>query len=71
MLDAEAYAEEHPVELARLRRGEVAAPRAIEAWRVAVFLVVSAATIAAVAALYWWMRNSGATLLTIKVPGLS
>jgi hypothetical protein len=24
-----------------------------------------------VGALYWWMRDSGATLLTIKVPGLS
>jgi formate dehydrogenase subunit gamma len=71
LLDAEAYAEEHPAELARLRRGEEAAPRAIKAWRLAVFLAVSAATIVAVAALYWWMRNSGATLLTIKVPGLS
>jgi cytochrome b subunit of formate dehydrogenase len=71
LLDAEAYAEEHPVELARLRRGEVPALRPVEAWRVGVFLVVSAATIAVVAALYWWMRNSGATLLTIKVPGLS
>ena len=71
LLDAEAYADEHPVELARLRRGEEAAPRALKAWRVAVFLAVSAATIVAVAALYWWMRNSGATLETIKVPGLS
>jgi len=71
LLDAEAYAEEHPVELARLRRGEEAAPRAVQAWRVAVFLAVSAATIVAVAALYWWMRNSGAALETIKVPGVS
>jgi formate dehydrogenase subunit gamma len=70
-LDAEAYAEEHPAELARLRRGEEAAPRAIETWRIAVFLVVTAATIAGVAALYWWVRDSGATLLTINVPGMS
>jgi formate dehydrogenase subunit gamma len=70
-LDAEAYAEEHPLELARLRRGEEAAPKAIEVWRIAVFLAVSVALIAATGALYWWMRNSGATLLTVKVPGLS
>jgi formate dehydrogenase subunit gamma len=70
-LDAEAYAEEHPLELARLRRGEEAASRAIEGWRIAVFLAVTVALLVGVGALYWWMRDSGATLLTIKVPGLS
>ena len=70
-LDAEAYAEEHPLELSRLRRGEEAAPRHPQAWRVVVFAAVTAVVIAGVAALYWWLRNSGATLLTINVPGLS
>jgi formate dehydrogenase subunit gamma len=70
-LDAEAYAEEHPLELARVRRGEEAASRAIEGWRIAVFLAVTVALLVGVGALYWWMRDSGATLLTIKVPGLS
>jgi formate dehydrogenase subunit gamma len=70
-LDAEAYAEEHPIELARLRRNEAAVPRAIKGWRVAVFLAVSVATIVVAAALYWWMRSPGTGLLTVRVPGLS
>jgi cytochrome b subunit of formate dehydrogenase len=70
-LDAEAYAEEHPLELARLRRGEESAARPAEAWRFVVFAVVAIVVIAGVGALYWWLRNSGATLFTVKVPGLS
>ncbi len=70
-LDAEAYAEEHPLELVRLRRGEEPPPRPMGAWRVAVFAVVTLAVIAGVAAFYWWLRTPGTRIWTIKLPGLS
>jgi formate dehydrogenase subunit gamma len=70
-LDAEEYAEEHPLELAKLRRAEEkAVAQRPEVWRVAVFAVVTVVLVGGAAALYWWMRGSVAALLTIKVPGL-
>ena len=70
-LDAESYAEEHPLELARLRRDEEPAPRPSEVWRVVVFVAITAVVIVAVAAFYWWLRTPGTTIWTIKVPGWS
>ncbi len=71
-LDDEAYAEEHPLELAAMRRGEEKdVPRRLAAWRVVVFAVVAVLIVGGAAALYWWLRTFSGGLLTIKVPGLS
>jgi cytochrome b subunit of formate dehydrogenase len=70
-LDAEAYAEEHPLELARLRRGEEAVAQRPQAWRLIVFAVVAAVIVGGAVALYLWLRSSTGWLLTIKVPGFS
>lgn len=70
-LEAEAYAEEHPLELARLRRGEEMAARRLEVWRLAIFAVLALVIVGAVIALYVWMRSGTGGLLTVKVPGLS
>jgi formate dehydrogenase subunit gamma len=70
-LDAEEYAEDHPLELAKLRRGEEEpVAQRPEFWRLAVFAVVAVVVVGGAAALYWWMRGSAAALLTIKMPGL-
>jgi formate dehydrogenase subunit gamma len=69
-LDAEEYAEDHPLELAKMRRGEEPAARRPEPWRLVVFAVVAVVVVGGVVALYLWMRQ-GTGLLTVKVPGLS
>jgi cytochrome b subunit of formate dehydrogenase len=70
-LDAETYAEEHPEELAVLRRGEERTPRPLVAWRVAAFVAVAALIVGGAVALYLWMRTPAGGLLTIRIPGLS
>jgi len=71
-LDEEVYAEEHPLELATMRRGEgKAAERRLEAWRLLVFAVATVLIVGGAAALYWWLRTYSGGLLTVKVPGLS
>ncbi len=71
-LDAEAYAEEHPLELAAMRRDEKATPPGRpEAWRLVVFAVAAALVVGGAALFYWWLRSYSGGLLTIKVPGLS
>ena len=57
-LDAEVYTEEHPLELARMRRGEERVPGPIQWWRVALFLVVTVILVAGVAVVVAWMRGS-------------
>jgi len=56
-LDAEAYADEHPLELARLRREGPPAPAPAQGWRVAVFFAVSLIVVAGVVVLVAWMRG--------------
>jgi formate dehydrogenase subunit gamma len=58
-LEAEAYAEEHPLELQRIRRGEVAEPAPLKVWSVAVFAVLSVVTVAGVWLFYSWLRGAG------------
>jgi len=69
-LDVEAYAEEHPLELRRLRRGEQATPAAIQGWRVAVFALLTVTMAAGVVALLYWLRSPAGHIWTIQVPGL-
>ncbi len=71
-LDAEAYAEEHPLELAELRRGDRKAESGRpEAWRLVLFAVAAVVIIGGAVAFYWWLRSYSGGILTIKVPGLS
>ena len=64
-LDVHAYAEEHALELDTIRRGEVAAPAPLAAWRVAVFAVVAVIATALVAALWLWLRGLRVPIQTI------
>jgi cytochrome b subunit of formate dehydrogenase len=64
-LDEGAYAEEHPLELAALRRGEVPAPSALTAARLAVFALATAVTIGAVIALVLWLGAAAAEITTV------
>ena len=66
-LDAEAYTEEHPLELARLRRLEEPVPVPIRWWRVAVFVVVAVILIAGVVVAVAWMRGSMPGIAAFKV----
>lgn len=66
-LDAEAYAEEHPLELAQIRRAETPAPAPVQRWRVAVFAVVGIVVIVGVVALLVWLRGTGPGLSAFKV----
>ena len=68
-LDAEAYAEEHPLELTRLRRGESRGSAPVTAARAVGFALVSLAVIAAVAALMWWLRWSPAAVAAVTMGG--
>ncbi len=68
-LDAESYADEHPLELARLRREGAPEAAPIQGWRVAVFLLASGVVIATVVALVAWMRGLAPGLAVFKVAG--
>ena len=70
-LGAEEYAEEHPLELARLRRGEEPSPAPIQVWRIVVFLAVTLAIVLGVVLLVAWMRGSAAGIEVFKVAGTS
>ncbi len=67
-LDAEAYADEHPLELARLRREENAKPAPVQRWRVAVFLGVSAVVIGGVVLLVAWMNGIAPSMAMFRLP---
>jgi cytochrome b subunit of formate dehydrogenase len=64
-LDVHAYAEEHALELDGIRRGEVAGPAPLVAWRLAVFAVIAVIAVGAVALLWLWLRGSGIPIQTI------
>ena len=66
-LDEHAYAEEHALELARLRRGEVPVPAPLRSVRIAVFAVGALLTVGAVVALIVWL---GAAAPVIKTVGI-
>ncbi len=68
-LDAEAYADEHPLELARLRREGAPEPAPVQGWRVAVFLAVSLIVILGVGLLVAWMRGVAPGMAVFKVAG--
>jgi formate dehydrogenase subunit gamma len=70
-LEAEAYAEEHPLELARLRRGEEKAAAEVHSWRVVIFALATVVMVAGVVALLYWLRSPAGNIWRIKVPGLS
>ncbi|MGE5236599.1 MAG: formate dehydrogenase subunit gamma [Acidobacteriota bacterium] len=55
-LDEEAYAEEHAIELDRIRNGEVDVPAPIRRWRAVVFAAVTLLVVAATVAFVWWLR---------------
>jgi formate dehydrogenase subunit gamma len=56
-LEEEAYAEEHPLELERIRNGEVEEPRPVRTWRAAVFAAIAVLVVAATAVFVWWLRS--------------
>ena len=57
-MDAEEYTEEHPLELARIRRGEAVGPAPIRLWSVVVFVVVTVLFVGGIAIALAWMRGS-------------
>jgi cytochrome b subunit of formate dehydrogenase len=64
-LDEHAYAEEHALELAELRRGEAAKPHAVRLGRVAVFAFAVLVTVGALIALMLWLGASSTAIHTI------
>lgn len=64
-LDEHAYAEEHALELAQIRRGEQPVAKPVQKRRVAVFAVVTVITVAAVFALVFWLDRSNIAIRTI------
>jgi cytochrome b subunit of formate dehydrogenase len=58
LLEDEAYAEEHPKELQRIRRGEVPQPEALSMVRLAIFAVGSIILVTCVVLLVAWLRSS-------------
>ena len=64
-LDEHAYAEEHPLELADLRRGELPSPAPVRAARLVAFAVAALLTVAAVAALMIWLGAIAPAIDTI------
>jgi len=70
-MDAEAYTEEHPLELARLRRGEERGPAPIRLWRVVVFVVVTVFVVGAIVAAVAWMRGTEPGWAAFKMPRMS
>ena len=70
-MDEEAYAEEHPLELARIRRGEVRGAAPVRFWRVLVFVVVTAVVVGGIAAALAWMRGTLPAWAAFKAPRLT
>ncbi|MFI5142393.1 MAG: cytochrome C [Thermoanaerobaculales bacterium] len=68
-LDEEIYAEEHSLELARIRRGELKRPARPVAWRVVGFAVMTFVIVGAVLALMWWLRWSPAAVAAVTIGG--
>lgn len=66
-LDEHAYAEEHPVELAALRRGDSPTPLPLRAGRVLMFAVAALATVGAVVALMLWLGVTAADITTVGI----
>ncbi|HUK14642.1 MAG TPA: hypothetical protein VLW17_15195 [Thermoanaerobaculaceae bacterium] len=66
-LDAETYAEEHALELARIRRGEAPVPSRPTGLRLAGFALVALFVVAAVLALMWWLRWSPAAVAAVAI----
>lgn len=64
-LDEEAYAEEHALELARIRRGEVPEPAPLKLWRVAVFAVVALLLLGGTAAILTWIGAMAVAITTL------
>jgi len=66
-LDAEAYTEEHALELARVRRGEAPVPAPARLWRIVVFVLVAVILIGGAAAAVAWMRGSMPGFAAFKI----
>jgi formate dehydrogenase subunit gamma len=64
-LDEHAYAEEHALELAQLRRGEIVTAQPAKPLRVALFALTVVVTVGAVVALVVWLGASSAAIRTI------
>ncbi len=64
-LDEHAYAEEHALELAQLRRGDGPAPQRAQKRRITVFVVAVIVTVGAVLALVFWLDRSNIAIRTI------
>lgn len=57
-LEEEVYAEEHPLELERIRKGETVTVAPVTAGRLLVFVLLSAGVLGGSLWLLWWMRWS-------------
>lgn len=68
-LDEESYAEEHSLELGRIRRTEVKLSAKPVAWRVLGFAVVTLVVVGAVLALMWWLRWSPGAMAAVTIGG--
>lgn len=64
-LEEEPYAEEHPLELQRIRRGEVRPPAPISKWRLTVFVGATVVVVAGVLLVLAWLRGRGIAIPTI------
>lgn len=64
-LEEEAYAEEHALELQRIRRGEVPAPARLVPWRVAVFAAAALVVVGAAAAVLFWIGAMQVAIATV------
>lgn len=65
-LEIEAYVEEHPLEVERLRRDDYPRPAPIRVWRAVVFAAVTLTIFVMSVLLVWWMRvvPAGAEVVT-------
>jgi cytochrome b subunit of formate dehydrogenase len=64
-LEVDAYAEEHPLELETIRRGEQAVPAPATARRLAVFAFLAFLTVGATVAITAWLWSGGPQVVTI------
>jgi len=68
-LGEEAYAEEHSLELARIRRGDMPLSARPAAGRVIGFALITLAVVGGVLALMWWLRWSPAAVAAVTIAG--